>query len=51
MAFCIAACSKGWSESEIAAALSRDYLSRDASRSRRAAYIRRTLNKARRWAA
>lgn len=28
MAFCVAACSQGWSELDIAAALSRDYLSR-----------------------
>ncbi len=51
MASCIAACSQGWSESDIAAALSREYLSRDMSRTRQAAYIRRTLYKARRWAA
>ncbi len=51
MAFSIAACAQGWAESEIAAALARDYLSRDTSRTRQAAYIRRTLNKAQRWAA
>ena len=51
MAFSIAACAQGWSESEIAAALAKDYLSRDTSRTRQAAYIRRTLNKAQRWAA
>ncbi len=51
MAFCIAACSHGWSESDIAAALSRDYLSRDPSRTRQNSYIRRTLAKAMRWAA
>ena len=51
MAFCIAAVAQGWTESDIAAALSRDYLSRDNSRSRQAAYIRRTLSKAMRWAA
>jgi hypothetical protein len=51
MAFCIAACSQRWSESDIAAALTRDYLSRDTSNDRQAAYIRRTLSKAFRWAA
>ncbi len=51
MAFCIAACSQGWSEFDIAAALSREYLSRDTNRTRQAAYIRRTLSKALRWAA
>ena len=51
MAFCIAAVAQGRSVSDIAAALSREYLSRDASRSRQAAYIRRTLSKAIRWAA
>lgn len=49
MAFCIAACSQGWSKSDIAAALSREYLSRDTNRTRQAAYIRRTLSKALRW--
>ncbi len=51
MAFCIAACAQGWAESDIAAALSSEYLSRDTSRTRQAAYIRRTLAKAVRWAA
>jgi len=51
MAFCIAACAQGWSESDIAAALSREYLSRNPSRTREAAYIRRTLAKALQWAA
>jgi len=46
MAFCIAACAQGWSESDIAAALSREYLSRNPSRTRQAAYICRTLAKA-----
>ena len=50
MAFCIAAIVRGWSESDIAPALSREYLSRNTSRSRQAAYIRRTLSKAIRWA-
>jgi hypothetical protein len=51
MAFCIAACSQGWTESDIAAALSCEYLSRATSRTRQAAYIRRTLAKAFRWVA
>ncbi len=51
MAFSIAACAQGWAESEIAAALAQDYLSRDNSCTRQAAYIRRTLNKAQKWAA
>ena len=51
MAFCIAACAQGWSESDIAAALSRDYLSRDTNPFRQNTYIRRTLSKAIRWAA
>jgi hypothetical protein len=50
MAFSIAAIAQGWSESDIAAALSREFLSRNASRSCQAAYIRRTLSKAIRWA-
>ena len=51
MAFCIAACSQGWAESDMAAALSREYLSRDTNRSRQDAYIQRTITKAIRWAA
>lgn len=51
MAFCIAACAQGWSESEITAALSREYLSRDKSPSRQFGYIRRTLAKAICWVA
>ncbi len=51
MAFCIAAVAQGWPESDIAAALSCDYLSHNTSRSRQAAYIQRTLSKAIRWAA
>ena len=46
MAFSIAAIAQGWSESEIAAVLSREYLSRNPSRTIQAAYIRRTLTKA-----
>jgi hypothetical protein len=51
MAFCIAACSQGWSEAAIAAALCAEYLSRDTNNSRQAAYIHRTISKAIRWAA
>ncbi len=51
MAFCIAAVAQGWSESYIAAALSREYLSRDISKSRQAAYICRTVSKAMKWVA
>ena len=51
MAFCIAACSQGWAASDVAAELSRCYLSRDANRDRKAAYINRTVTKALRWAA
>jgi hypothetical protein len=51
MAFCIVACSQGWAESDIAAALTCQYLSRDPNRTRQAAYISRTLTKAMRWAA
>ncbi len=51
MAFSIAACAQGWSQADIAAALVRDYLSRDTNPHRQAAYVRRTLAKARNWAA
>ena len=51
MAFCIAACSQGWAAFDIAAELFRCYLSRDPNRSRKAAYINRTVTKALRWAA
>ena len=51
MAFCIAAVAQGWTESDIAAVLSREYLSRNPSRTIQAAYIRRTLTKAMRWVA
>jgi hypothetical protein len=37
-------------EIRIERALEDDYLSRDPSTSKRAAYIRRTMEKARRWA-
>ncbi|MCU1226234.1 MAG: traI protein helicase [Edaphobacter sp.] len=50
IAFCVAAFGNGISEDRIKRALEDDYLSRDPSPSKRAAYIRRTMEKARRWA-
>jgi hypothetical protein len=50
MAFCVAALSCAMPESEIAAALDSEYLSRDPNPRRKAAYIERTLAKARAWA-
>jgi hypothetical protein len=38
-------------EARIAHALTDDYLSRDPNPSKRTAYIRRTMNKARNWVA
>ncbi len=49
IAFCVAAFADGMSEDQIERALEDDYLSRDPSPSKRAAYIRRTIEKARRW--
>jgi hypothetical protein len=49
-AFCLAAFRSGMTEDQIERALERDYLSRDPSPSRRAAYIRRTMAKAKEWA-
>jgi hypothetical protein len=49
MAFCVAAYANGMIEDRIERALEDDYLSRDPSTSKRAAYIRRTMEKARRW--
>jgi hypothetical protein len=40
----------GMTDDRIECALEDDYLSRDSSPSKRAAYIRRTIEKARRWA-
>lgn len=51
IAFCVAAYSSGMNEALIDQALTDDYLSRDPSPSKRAAYIRRTMNKARNWLA
>jgi hypothetical protein len=50
IAFCFAAYANGVSEDRIERALEDDYLSRDPNPSKRAAYIRRTMEKARRWA-
>ena len=50
IAFCVAAYANGMTENRIERALEDDYLSRDPSTSKRAAYIRRTMEKARRWA-
>jgi hypothetical protein len=50
IAFCVAAFANGMSEDRIERALEDDYLSRDPSPSKRAAYIRRTMTKARDWA-
>ncbi len=51
IAFCVAAYSSGMDEIRIEQALEDDYLSRDPSPSRRAAYISRTMTKARDWVA
>ena len=50
IAFCVAAYANGMDEIRIERALEDDYLSRDPSASKRAAYIRRTMAKARDWA-
>ena len=50
IAFCVAACANGMIEERIERALEDDNLSRDPSPSNRAAYIRRTMAKSRRWA-
>ncbi|MDX6557855.1 MAG: hypothetical protein QOF72_904 [Blastocatellia bacterium] len=49
IAFCVAAYANGMTQDRIERALKDDYLSRDPSPSKRAAYIRRTMEKARRW--
>jgi hypothetical protein len=49
IAFCISAFANGMSDDQIERALVDDYLSRNPSPSRRAAYIRGTMEKARRW--
>lgn len=50
IAFCVAAYSLAMPEDDIANTLSSEYLSRDPSPRRKAAYIERTLAKARAWA-
>jgi hypothetical protein len=50
IAFCVAAFAHGMADDRIERALQDDFLSRDPSPSRRAAYIRRTMAKARDWA-
>jgi hypothetical protein len=50
IAFCVAAYANGMTENRIERALEDDYRMRDPSTSKRAAYIRRTMEKARRWA-
>jgi RepB DNA-primase from phage plasmid len=50
IAFCVAAYANGMTEGRIERALEDDYLPRDPSPSQKAAYIRRTMEKARRWA-
>ena len=49
IAFCVAAFGNGMSQDQVERALEDDYLSRDPSPSKRAAYIRRTIEKAQRW--
>ena len=49
MAFSIAALANGWSQTQVADVLASEYLSRDPSPSRRAAYVRRTTAKALLW--
>jgi hypothetical protein len=50
IAFCVAAYASDMTEDQMERALDEEYLSRDLSLSKRAAYIRRTMEKARRWA-
>ena len=50
IAFCVAAFANGMTDDRIGSDLEEDYLSRDPNPSKRAAYIRRTMEKARRWA-
>lgn len=49
MAFSIAALASGWSDIQVADALSSEYLSRNPSPSRRSDYVRRTIAKALLW--
>ena len=50
LAFCVAALSLRMPEDAIATTLDSQYLSRDPNPSRKAAYIKRTMAKARSWA-
>ena len=50
MAFCVAGFAVGMGEGQMEKSLEDDYLSRDPSIAKRTAYIRRTIEKARRWA-
>src|ERR1700737_5355599 len=50
IAFCVAAFANGMTEDRIGSVLEDDSPSRDTSPSTRPAYIRRTMEKARRWA-
>ena len=50
IAFCVAALGNGMPQDQVERALESDYLSRDPSPSKRAAYIKRTIEKARKWA-
>ena len=49
IAFCVAALGNGMPQDQVERALESDYLSRDPSPSKRAAYIQRTIDKARHW--
>lgn len=51
LAFCVAAFGAGMEQVHIGHALEGDYLSRDPSTSKRASYIRRTIEKAQLWVA
>jgi hypothetical protein len=50
IAFCVAAYANGMTHDQIESALDDEYLSRNPNPSKKAAYIRRTMEKARRWA-
>jgi hypothetical protein len=49
IAFCVAAYANGMTQDQIERALDDEYLSRDPNPSKKAAYIGRTMEKARRW--
>jgi hypothetical protein len=50
IAFCVAAYSLGMPDDAMASTLDSEYLSRDPNPARKAAYIQRTMAKARLWA-